>query len=128
MRHRKHKYRLGRSSSHRKALISNLAMQLILNRKIETTVTKAKATRPFIEKLITKAIYLNSTSDPNEKVNLTRFLLSKLKNKEATWMLIHEVAPKYVHRMGGYVRIRKTRIRLGDAAEMALLELIDDQI
>ena len=116
MRHR-HGYRkLGRTSSHRKALHRNLAIALIMNERIETTVAKAKSLRSYIEKLITKA--------RDADFNTHREIFAYLQNKEATKKLINEIAPKYKDRNGGYTRIIRTRLRRGDAAEMAFIELV----
>ena len=116
MRH-KHGYRkLSRTSSHRKALLKNLAIALILNGKIETTVAKAKTLRSYIEKLITKA----KVGD----FNTHRRVYAYLQDKAATKKLIEEIAPKYSDRDGGYTRIIKTRVRRGDAAPMAFIELV----
>jgi large subunit ribosomal protein L17 len=116
MRHR-HGYRkLGRTSSHRAALLKNLSIALIENGKIETTVPKAKELRSFIEKLIT-------TAGKND-ANAHRAVFAALQNKEATKKLMNEVAPTYVDRKGGYTRIVRTRIRRGDATSMAFIELV----
>ncbi len=116
MRH-KHGYRkLGRTSSHRKALLKNLSIALILNGKIETTLPKAKELRSFFEKLLTKA--------RRGDFNAHRAVFQVLQDKEATKKLLNEIAPQYRERNGGYTRIIKTRIRRGDAAEMAFIELV----
>ena len=116
MRH-KHGYRkLGRTSSHRKALLKNLSIALITNGKIETTLPKAKELRSYFEKLITKARVGDS--------NAHRAIFAYLQDKEATKKLINEIAPEYKDRNGGYTRIIKTRIRRGDAAPMAFIELV----
>ena len=116
MRHR-HGYRkLGRTSSHRKALLKNLSIALIENGKIETTLPKAKELRSFFEKLVTKAKVGDS--------NAHRAVFAYLQNKEATKKLMNEIAPEYSDRKGGYTRIIKTRIRRGDAAPMAFIELV----
>lgn len=116
MRH-KHGYRkLGRTSSHRKALLKNLAIALIVNGKIETTVAKAKTLRSYIEKLITKA--------KKGDFNAHREVFAYLQDKEATKKLMNEIAPNYKDRNGGYTRIVRTRIRRGDAAPMAFIELV----
>ncbi len=116
MRHR-HGYRkLGRTSSHRKALHKNLAIALIMHERIETTVAKAKSLRSYIEKLITKA--------RDADFNTHREIFAHLQDKEATKKLINEIAPKYKERNGGYTRIVRTRTRRGDAAEMAFIELV----
>ena len=116
MRHR-HGYRkLNRTSSHRKALLKNLAIALIMNERIETTVTKAKTLRSYIEKLITKA----RVGD----FNAHRDVFAYLQDKEATKKLMNEIAPRYKERNGGYTRIIKTRVRRGDAAPMAFIEFV----
>ena len=116
MRH-KHGYRkLGRSSSHRAALLKNLAIAVIKYEKIETTLPKAKELRGYVEKLITKA---GVGGDHTDKT-----VFAALQEQECTKKLVNEIAPKYVERNGGYTRIIKTRIRKGDAAPMALLELV----
>ena len=116
MRHR-HGYRkLGRTSSHRKALHKNLAIALIINEKIETTEAKAKSLRSFIERLITKA--------KKGDFNAHRAVFAYLQDKEATKKLINEIAPRYNERNGGYTRITKTRVRRGDAAPLAFIEFV----
>ena len=117
MRHR-HGYRkLGRTSAHRKALLQNLAIALIEQGSIETTVEKAKELRRFIEKLITKG--------RNADFNTHRLIFAKLRNKEATKKLINEVAPKYINRNGGYTRCLNYDFRKGDAAPTAVVMLVE---
>ncbi|MDQ1325449.1 MAG: large subunit ribosomal protein [Campylobacterota bacterium] len=116
MRH-KHGYRkLGRTSSHRAALLKNLSIALTKEGKIETTLPKAKELRGYYEKLITKA----SVGD----FNAHRAIFAMLQDKECTNKLVNEIAPNYKERNGGYTRIIKTRIRKGDAAPMAIIELV----
>lgn len=116
MRH-KHGYRkLGRTSSHRSALLKNLAIAIIKSEKIETTLPKAKELRSYFEKLITKA--------KKGDFNAHRAVFASLQDKETTKKLVDEIAPRYVERNGGYTRIIKTRMRRGDAAEMAFIELV----
>jgi len=116
MRHR-HGYRkLGRTSSHRKALFKNMSIAMITHERIETTAVKAKELSSFVEKLITKA---GKGGDVAHK-----YAFSILQDKEATKKLLAEIAPRYVDRKGGYTRIIKTRIRRGDAAPMAIIELV----
>ena len=116
MRHR-HGYRkLGRTSSHRAALLKNLSISLIEHGKIETTVIKAKELRSYVEKLITVATANDS--------NAHKAVFAALQSKEATKTLVNEIAPKYVDRPGGYTRITRTRIRRGDATTMAFIELV----
>ena len=117
MRHR-HGYRkLGRTSSHRAALLKNLSISLIEHGKIETTVEKAKQLRSYVEKLITIAGKNDS--------NAHKAVFAALQSKEATKTLVNEIAPKYVDRPGGYTRILKTGNRLGDNAAMCFIELVD---
>ena len=116
MRH-KHGYRkLGRTSSHRGALLKNMAIAIIKSEKIETTLPKAKELRGYVEKLITKA--------GKGDLNAHRVVFAVLQDKECTKKLVDEIAPKYVDRAGGYTRITKTRTRRGDAAPMAFIELV----
>jgi large subunit ribosomal protein L17 len=116
MRH-KHGYRkLGRTSSHRKALLKNMAISLLTYGRIETTLQKAKELRGYTEKLITKAL----VGDANSHKEVFAFL----QDKKATNLLVTEIAPEYESRSGGYTRIIKTRIRRGDAASMAFIELV----
>ena len=117
MRH-KHGYRkLGRTSSHRSALLKNLSIALINAGKIETTLPKAKELRAYIEKLVTRA----KLGD----FNAHRVVFASLQDKSATNKLVTEIAPKFKERNGGYTRIVKTRLRRGDASEMAFIEFID---
>lgn len=116
MRHR-HGYRkLGRTSSHRAALLKNLTIALVESGKIETTVAKAKELRSYAEKLVTVA----RTGDANAH----RAVFAALQDKEATKKLINEIAPNYKERNGGYTRITRTRIRRGDATTMAFIEFV----
>ena len=116
MRH-KHGYRrLSRTSSHRKALLANLAIALIEREKIETTLPKAKELKRYAEKLITKA----ASGD----LNAHRNVFALLQDKEATNKLVTEIAPKYADRNGGYTSIVKTRIRRGDATQMAYISFV----
>jgi large subunit ribosomal protein L17 len=116
MRHKKSYRKLGRTSSHRGALLKNLSIAIINNKKIETTLEKAKELRSFVEKLITKA----RVGDANAH----KAVFAVLQDKEATKTLMNEIAPEYKERNGGYTRIVKTRIRRGDAASMAFIELV----
>jgi large subunit ribosomal protein L17 len=116
MRH-KHGYRkLGRTSSHRAALLKNLTIALVREGKIETTLEKAKELRSYAEKLITKA--------KKGDFNAHRAVFAYLQDKETTKKLVEEIAPQYAERKGGYTRIIKTRMRRGDAASMAFIELV----
>ena len=117
MRHGKKFNHLGRTASHRKALLSNMACSLIEHKRINTTVAKAKALRVYVEPLLTKA--------KNDTTHNRRTVFSYLQNKEAVTELFRTVAPKIAERNGGYCRIIKTGFRLGDAADTALIELVD---
>ena len=117
MRHNKAINHLGRKSGHRKALLANMATALILNKRIETTVAKAKALKMYVEPLITKS--------KEDSTHSRRVVFSYLKNKEAVSELFRTVAPKIADRPGGYTRVLKTGFRQGDGADMALIELVD---
>ena len=117
MRHNKAINHLGRKSGHRKALLANMASSLILNKRIETTVAKAKALKMYVEPLITKS--------KDDSTHSRRTVFSYLKNKEAVTELFRTVAPKIADRPGGYTRVLKTGFRQGDGADMALIELVD---
>ena len=117
MRHGKKFNHLGRKTAHRKAMLANMACSLIEHKRINTTVAKAKAVRQFVEPLITK-----SKSDTTHN---RRIVFSYLRQKEAVTELFREVATKVADRPGGYVRIIKLGNRLGDNADMALVELVD---
>lgn len=117
MRHNRKINHLGRQSGHRKALLANLASSLILNKRIITTEAKAKALRMYVEPLITKS--------KEDSTHSRRMVFSYLKNKEAVAELFRTVAPKVANRPGGYTRILHVGFRQGDAAEMALIELVD---
>ncbi len=117
MRHGKKFNHLGRKSAHRKAMLSNMACSLIEHKRIVTTLAKAKALRVYVEPLVTKS-KLDTTHS-------RRTVFSYLKNKYATSELFREIAPKVADRPGGYTRIIKLPNRLGDNAEMAMIELVD---
>ena len=117
MRHNKAINHLGRKSGHRKALLANMATSLILNKRIETTVAKAKALKMYVEPLITKC--------KEDTTHSRRVVFSYLKNKEAVTELFRTVAPKIADRPGGYTRVLMTGFRQGDGADMALIELVD---
>ena len=117
MRHGKKVNHLGRTDSHRKAMLGNMASSLILHKRITTTLAKAKALRVYVEPIITK-----SKSDTTHS---RRTVFSYLQDKDAVTILFREVAEKVANRPGGYTRIIKMENRLGDNAEMALIELVD---
>ncbi len=117
MRHGKKFNHLGRTASHRKAMLANMAASLIEHKRISTTVAKAKALKLYVEPLITKS--------KNDTTHSRRIVFSYLKNKYAVSTLFREVADKVGDRPGGYTRIIKTGNRLGDNAEMCMIELVD---
>ena len=117
MRHNKAINHLGRKSGHRKAMLANMATSLILHKRIQTTVAKAKALKVYVEPLITKS--------KEDTTHSRRVVFSYLKNKEAVTELFRTVAPKIADRPGGYTRVLKTGFRQGDGADMALIELVD---
>lgn len=117
MRHNKAVNHLGRKSGNRKALLANMASSLILKKRITTTVAKAKALKTYVEPLITKS--------KEDTTHSRRVVFSYLKDKEAVAELFRTVAPKIAERPGGYTRVLHIGFRQGDAAEMALIELVD---
>lgn len=117
MRHNKQINHLGRKSGHRKAMLSNMASSLILQKRITTTVAKAKALKMYVEPLVTKS--------KDDSTHSRRVVFSYLKDKYATAELFRTIAPKIADRPGGYLRILHTGFRQGDAAEMALVEFVD---
>ena len=117
MRHNKKFNHLGRTHSHREALLSNMACSLIKHKRINTTVAKAKALRKYVEPLLTKS--------KDDSTNSRRVVFSYLQNKEVVTELFRDVAQKIATRPGGYTRIIKTGFRLGDAAETCFIELVD---
>jgi len=117
MRHQRNRHKLSRDSAHRKALLANLSKQLIEHERIETTVSKAKAVKPEVEKLITLA--------RRGDLHARRQALAALgQDKFAVYKLFEEIAPRYAERPGGYTRILKLGPRQSDATEMALIELV----
>ncbi len=117
MRHRNKIIKLGRKSAHRKAMLANMASSLIEHKRINSTLTKAKALKVFIEPLITKS--------KNDNTHNRRLCFSKLRNKIAVTKLFDEVAKKIGDRPGGYTRIIKLGNRMGDNASMAMIEFVD---
>ena len=117
MRHNKAINHLGRQSGHRKAMLANMASSLIMHKRINTTVAKAKALKSYVEPLITKS--------KEDSTHSRRVVFSYLKDKYAVTELFRNVAPKVAGRPGGYTRVLHTGFRQGDAAEMALIELVD---
>ena len=117
MRHGNKLNHLGRKSAHRKAMISNMACSLIQHKRINTTLAKAKALRVFVEPILTKA--------KTDSTHSRRVVFSYLQNKEIVTELFRDIAPKIAERNGGYTRIIRTGYRLGDNAEMCMIELVD---
>ncbi|MCK8521693.1 50S ribosomal protein L17 [Aquimarina sp. D1M17] len=117
MRHGKKVNHLGRKTAHRKSMLANMACSLIEHKRINTTVAKAKALKQFVEPLVTKS--------KEDTTHNRRIVFSKLRNKYAVTELFRDVAPKVGDRPGGYTRIIKLGNRLGDNADMAMIELVD---
>ena len=117
MRHNKKFNHLGRTADHRQAMLANLAISLIMHKRITTTLAKAKALKTYVEPLVTRA--------KNDSTNSRRVVFSYLQNKEAIKELFGPIAEKVGDRPGGYTRIIKLGTRLGDAAAMAFIELVD---
>ena len=125
MRHNKHHASLGVTREHRKAMLSNMGASLIKHGRIETTLTKAKALRPFIEKVITKAKNAAAATEKKDALHLRRMALKDIRDEGAVTLLFNEKAAQFAKRSGGYTRIYKLGPqRLGDAAEMALIEFV----
>lgn len=125
--HRRKGRKLKRTASHRKSLLSNLSVSLITHKKITTTLAKAKELRRFVESLITKSkkAYLAGDGKDGYKVHMRREAHKFLQDKGAVKILFEEIGPKVADRPGGYTRVLKMGRRLGDAAEVALIELVD---
>ena len=117
MRHGNKNNHLGRTTSHRKAMLANMATSLILHKRITTTLAKAKVLRGYVEPLLTKS--------KNDTTHSRRTVFSYLQDKDATSIVFREIAEKIANRPGGYTRIIKLENRLGDNAEMAIIELVD---
>jgi large subunit ribosomal protein L17 len=117
MRHARKINHLGRTDTHRKAMLSNMAAALILHKRIATTVAKARALRTYVEPLITRS--------KEDTTHSRRTVFDYLQDKKAVSELFREISPKIVERPGGYTRILKTGFRQGDAAEMCIIELVD---
>ena len=124
MRHNKKFNHLGRTASHRQAMLANMAISLIMHKRITTTLAKAKALKKYVEPLITRAKDENN-GDKIQSMNHRRVVFSYLQNKEALKELFGVVGPKVGDRPGGYTRVIKLGSRLGDGADMAFIELVD---
>jgi large subunit ribosomal protein L17 len=128
MRHRVVKKTLGRNKDQRKALIANLSGQLISLGKINTTLAKAKVIKPHVEKLVTKAIRANKTGDKVTIFNAVKLTRKHVRSDDAIRKLFEDVAPKFIDRPGGYLRIVKTGNRGGDNALLARIEFVETVI
>jgi large subunit ribosomal protein L17 len=125
MRHNKHHASLGVTREHRKAMLSNMGASLIKHGRIETTLTKAKALRPFIEKVITKAKKAAAATEKADAIHLRRIALTDIRDEGAITLLFNDKVKQFEKRNGGYTRIYKLGPqRIGDAAEMALIEFV----
>jgi len=120
MRHRIHGRKLGRTSSHRQAMLANMAMALVKHEQITTTLPKAKELRPYVEKLVT----LGKRGD----LHARRLLIAKTRDDATATKLIDVLAPRYAERPGGYIRVLKAGFRQGDNAPMAVIEFVDRDI
>ncbi|MBR6130353.1 MAG: 50S ribosomal protein L17 [Bacteroidales bacterium] len=117
MRHAKRINHLGRTDAHRKAMLSNMATSLIMHKRINTTLAKAKELRKYVEPMVTRS--------KNDTTHSRRMVFALLHNKYAVTELFREIAPKVANRPGGYTRILKTGFRKGDNAEMCMIEFVD---
>ena len=125
MRHSKRKHKLGVSGPHRSAMMGNLTTALIQHGRIETTLPKARALRPVIEKIITLAKKAEKANDAARKLHFRRLAIARVRDKKAVAKLFDELVTEFTERNGGYTRIYKLGQRIGDAAEMALIEFVD---
>ena len=127
MRHRKHNHQLGVKTAHRTSMLANLCCSLIENGRIKTTLARARALRPTIEKIITLAKKAHLAQDTAKKIHYRRLAISRLRSKTATKKLFDELVEQFAARDGGYTRIYKLALpRLGDASEMALIEFVEE--
>lgn len=124
MRHAKHRYKLGVKKEHREALVANLASNLFMHGKIKTTLIKAKALRPFAEKIITLAKKAALTDAVEKKLHFRRLAISKVKNEAAVKKLFDEGVKNFLSRPGGYTRIYKLLPRAGDASNVGVIEYV----
>ena len=125
MRHNKRKHKLGVSGPHRSAMMGNLMTALITHGRIETTISKARALRPVIEKIITLAKKAEKANDAARKLHYRRLAIARIRDKNAVAKLFDELVTEFTDRNGGYTRIYKLGQRIGDAAEMGLIEFVD---
>ncbi len=125
MRHNKHHASLGVTREHRRAMLSNLAASLITHGRIQTTLTKAKALRPFVERVITKAKQAAAKTEKKDAIHLRRLALADVRDESAITKLFNETHKEFTNRSGGYTRIYKLGAqRQSDAAELALIEFV----
>lgn len=125
MRHNKHHASLGVTREHRRAMLSNLAASLIDHGRIQTTLTKAKALRPFVEKIITKAKQAAAKTERKDAIHLRRLALADVRDENAVTKLFNELHKEFANRNGGYTRIYKLGPqRQSDAAELAIIEFV----
>lgn len=125
MRHGNHRHQLGVKKAHRTALVANLAVALFTHGRIETTLAKAKALRPFAEKVITLAKKAEATENMAEKLHYRRLAISRIRDPKTVALLFDTKVKEFENRTGGYTRIYKLVPRRGDAASMALIDLIE---
>lgn len=126
MRHRIKQRKLNRTVSHRKALLANMAAALIKHEQIKTTLPKAKELRPYVEKLITMG--KQAAANPERAVAKRRQVVSKMRDQEQARKIFDVLAERYADRQGGYIRVLKAGFRYGDAAPMAIIELVDRDV
>lgn len=125
MRHLKHHFQLSVKQEHRKSLMANLASQLFLHEKIKTTLIKAKALRPFSERIITLAKHAALSEKPEQKLHYRRLAIARIRNEAAVKKLFDETVSQFLKRDGGYTRIYKLMSRVGDGAPIALIQLVE---
>ena len=125
MRHLKHRHQLGVKKEHREAIMASLSAALFRHDRIETTLGYAKALRPFAEKIITLAKKAAATDDTAKKLHFRRLALAKVRDESAVHFLFADKVKKFEKREGGYLRIYKLVKRTGDAADMAIIEMIE---
>lgn len=126
MRHTKHRFKLGVKKEHREALIANLASQLFTHGRIKTTLVKAKALRPFAEKIITLAKKAAQSEAPEQKLHFRRLAVARVRNEVAVKKLFDETVQQFLDRSGGYTRIYKLFPRVGDASKQGIIEFVSD--
>ena len=126
MRHTKHRFELGVKKEHRDSLLANLTAQLLMHGKIRTTLAKAKALRPFAEKIITLAKKASNSESLEQKLHFRRLALARVRNERAVRKLFVDDVGQFLERVGGYTRIYKLMPRVGDGAPMGLIEYVTD--